>query len=183
MNFFGMPLILIVVAAYSVYLFYRIFKSSLRANQKSNQDTDLISEERKDISGADSTSDVCKAPSKLYRVKKMIESWTDEAPASGDRVFVYIWFWIIAFFLTGPSAAYFLPLFPAGLFFALSPNSNENPVNFAVFGWFLYVIHAVFLFTATSKRLYIGLFVILLFMLLTNVVGCRKVLSGLSGAH
>ena len=50
-------------------------------------------------------------------------------------------------------------------------------------GWLLYIIHAAFLFFTSRRSLYFVAYAVLIVMLLTNVVGCRKILGELSNIH
>ncbi|MGP1383135.1 MAG: hypothetical protein ACTS2F_06205 [Thainema sp.] len=104
-------------------------------------------------------------------------------PKVKDRFLAYATAWIIALMITAPFAVQLFPFFPLGLFLVFSQPTDLPLTGLAVAGWFTYAIHAAFLFLTSSRTFYFVAYAVLIVMLLTNVVGCRKLLNELSSIH
>ena len=104
-------------------------------------------------------------------------------PDTKTRILVYGVTWVAALMITAPFAVQLLPLFPLGLFLALTKPPGGIEVPLAIFGWLTYAIHAVFFFRTSSRKFYFAAYAVLVLMLTTNIAGCRKVLEELATIH
>jgi hypothetical protein len=106
-------------------------------------------------------------------------------PDKKTRIRIYLAAWLVALVCTCPvpGALPFIPLFPVGLFFFFTKTGGSNDPSLAAFGWLLYAAHALVFFLTSKRTLYFIAFVIFAILLLTNVVGCRNMLSDSSRIH
>ena len=96
------------------------------------------------------------------------------------RWLLYSGAWGIAFLcciLPAPRSSailiWFLPFFPVGLLAWFNPKS-ENLFLIALI-WLAYLVHGFFTLTSRHQVRFYRLFLILVIVLLTNVVGCYRV--------
>lgn len=76
-------------------------------------------------------------------------------------------------------------MFPMGLFAFIPPGSADGKwgVPLLVFGWIIYVGHAVFYFRAQRRKTIWILYAMLLLLLVCNAGGCHQMLQGTPYGH
>lgn len=97
------------------------------------------------------------------------------------RLAIYLATWGAAFLSIAPTfkALPLVPFLPLG-FAAVANIKKPMFWGILVLGWIIYLVHACFIFNSRTNLRFWLLWVMLVFLLGFNVVGCRRMLPNLS---
>ncbi|MDR1191525.1 MAG: hypothetical protein LBK60_07675 [Verrucomicrobiales bacterium] len=95
------------------------------------------------------------------------------------RCLLYFGAWLVALFSLIPSlrAIVFLPFFPYGLCKVFHFKNGDWMVWLI---WLLYLIHGIITLSCRGRVLFFILYFMLIVFLVTNVIGCKGILSEMS---
>ncbi len=92
--------------------------------------------------------------------------------------------WVAALLITCPAPAgiMFLPFFPAGLLLGAEVPDKYNDA-IVTCGWLLYVALCSVILSCRKRFRFYLFYSVFVCLLLTNVVGCHRILKGISNIH